>query len=150
MSAYIVGKENIDIIVTALQPLTQEVGNEIGRKLWVENLRSVAWRSGPSDFMDIRVKEYEWSERERSPQQVMQVVGTYRYQSCEHAGWPTSPACLMVAALEESYPKSAALGLPRVTKTPVSHSRMEYVSEQDIHSAIFQASIPGYRAQEGR
>src|ERR1035437_4443918 len=145
MSAFIVAEEDIDIIVTALKPVTQEVGNELGRKLWAENLRSVAYRypndkdgerPGPTNFRDYEVKDYLWSVQERSQEEVMKVVGGCSYQSCEHEGWRTSPAYLMVSALEEAYPKTAALGLPRAQKTLVGQSRSAYVTQEDIPRVI--------------
>jgi len=101
MSAWIVSREHIDVLVTALEPESQGKGDEIGRMLWRECLTSVAYRyprdrdgerPGPVDFRDADVTTYTWTKRVVPGCWVYKAAACYSYQSCEHPGWESSQA----------------------------------------------------------
>ena len=106
MSAWIVSRKHIDVIVRAMK--THHVGTEytdteLGRLLWRENLLSVAYRypedkdgqrPGPNDFRDNDVETYTYTEPHEtySKAAVKKTVDCYEYQSSEHRGWDSSIA----------------------------------------------------------
>ncbi len=114
MSAWIVSKEHIDYIVTALirAELTSKTPDETGRMLWRECLASVAWRypadapgdrPGPVDFRDSDVDTYTWAETpELTPGGLAKTLGCYQYQSCEHPGWEGSEAYAITTKLRDA------------------------------------------------
>jgi len=129
MSAWIVTENHIDALVewgirTGL--INTPEADTAGRKLWAENLASVAYRyphdgdgerPGPTGFRDADVTTYVWSAAKptlpdmgyagfdpNDPEHALQQVGCYTYQSCEHEDWDGSWAksyCdALVAALK--------------------------------------------------
>lgn len=112
MSAWIVSREHIDILVTALDPSTQAEGDRLGRMLWAECLKSVAYRyphdtdggrPGPTDFHDADVQTYIWTPREVPAAWIRAAASCYDYQSCEHPGYKTSEARRIAHSLCERY-----------------------------------------------
>lgn len=111
MSAWIVSRQHIDHIVTAVirAELVADTPDNIGRMLWRECLASVAYRypndkdgdrPGPVDFRDSDVDTYTWTEQaELEPGVLVSTVKSYRYQSCEHPGWETSEASAIARKL---------------------------------------------------
>ncbi len=131
MSAWIVAKEHIDLLVHAglhlprhgklrwyrtdnhWFELDRSNANEIGGKLWAENLASVAGRypndadgdrPGPMDFKDHDVLTYRFQEipGRIDPVVVLKSIACYEYQSCEHAGWQDSDAKRICEALTQA------------------------------------------------
>lgn len=109
MSAWIVSREHIDVLVKARlvharQYWTSDCDpDETGRMLWRENLRSLTarypddedgGRPGPVDFSDADVDEYTYRDPGfiPTPGEIFQTIGCYDYQSCEHDGWDDSEA----------------------------------------------------------
>lgn len=111
MSAWIVSKKHIDYMVTAIihAELSADSPDEIGRMLWRECLASVAARypddkdgdrPGPIDFRDGDVDAYTWAETPvLAGGWLKDTLACYRYQSCEHPGWPASEASALVEKL---------------------------------------------------
>lgn len=104
MSAWIVSRAHIDVLVQALTAdagLTPGNPDEIGRTLWTENLRSVAHlyprdgdgeRPGPIDFKDADAETYTYREPSKVIEDggILNAAHCYAYQSCEHPGWADS------------------------------------------------------------
>ena len=112
MSAWIVSREHIDVLVTALHPAEKHQADELGRMLWGECLRSVAHRypcdqdgvrPGPCDFRDSDVDTYTFTPREVPPSWVLSAAQCYAYQSCEHPQWEASRARQIIAELVARY-----------------------------------------------
>jgi hypothetical protein len=111
MSAWIVGRNHLDLLITAAVAwgLTRrEHADETGRMLWRENLASVAHRylgdcdgqrPGPADFRDRHVDTYRFRPYPGrvAPEVVATAAACLAYQSCDHPGWPTSAAYSWVA-----------------------------------------------------
>lgn len=90
--------------------LTRENAEEVGQKLWDENIRSVEFRY--PDCIEDRERmpgpvdcNFDFHYRIRldavDPLQVLMSCACYRYQSCEHHEWPESEACAIIEALED-------------------------------------------------
>lgn len=109
MSAWIVSERHIDLMVATIlrSEAVPEAGvdaNAIGRTLWTENLRSVAYRypddrsgerPGPIGFRDVHAKRYTFTpiaELPTDPAFLAKQFACYRYQSCEHPSWQRSNA----------------------------------------------------------
>ena len=112
MSAWIVSNRHIDYLVTALiaaELIPPSDATKIGRTLWRENLKSVAFRypydhsgtrPGPTRFEDRDVDEYEWQETPvLTGGALAKTVGCYDYQTCEHPTYKTSIAYRFVQDL---------------------------------------------------
>lgn len=95
--------------------LTFENVDKVGRILWLENLASVAYlypndgsgeRPGPNGLTDDAIADYTYtpatrSDEKHTPVQVLKLIHSYIYQSCEHPGWETSEAAAIVQALQK-------------------------------------------------
>lgn len=103
MSAFIVDKQHIDnIVATAMAYRMRQAAHptQLGRMLWVENTKSVAYRySDHPDFPEFSdVAEAEtygfnaYSARSLTAVEVLKAINCLEYQSCEHPGWQTSTA----------------------------------------------------------
>lgn len=126
MSAWIVGTDHLDLLVTAAaewQIISPELADETGRMLWTENLASVAHRyphdgdgerPAPDDFSDHDVHRYRFHRYPGrvDPEVVATAVSSLIYQSCEHPGWPASAACSWTTHLREQ----AAARIPAYVK----------------------------------
>jgi len=114
MSAWIVSKQHIDMMVTAIlaRELSSKSPDELGRMLWAECLASVAYRyphdkdggrPGPVGFRDSDVTTYTWVPTELLDGGALaKTLGCYSYQSCEHPGWKDSESCQLVTKLKEA------------------------------------------------
>lgn len=105
MSAWLVSKEHIDLLVTAAltwEYAVPEKADEIGRSLWLECLASLQYcypadvsgdRPGYDDS-DEAIGEYEFEPMDgrMDPELVLNAIRSLQYQSCEHPGWKTSEA----------------------------------------------------------
>jgi hypothetical protein len=84
-----------------------EHADDLGRLLWWENMRSVAYRydecdlgtlPGPIDFDAEQTTTYRYPVTlevyapRPDPVVVLKSISCYEYQSCEHPDWPTSDA----------------------------------------------------------
>lgn len=93
MSAWIVSKAHIDVLVTGLvrsEVVASEglTPDQLGQALWEENHRSVNYRYGE----DTPTPEYRHEAHDVSPVVLLKQIGCYDYQSCEHPGWIDSDA----------------------------------------------------------
>lgn len=102
MSAFVVSKTHIDVIVGAAVKLGATDPTSIGAMLWAENFKSVNHRYDEGD----PVPEYKYREPpikvpksmvdaekvEVSAPVVFKAIRCLEYQSCEHDGWKTSDA----------------------------------------------------------
>lgn len=85
--------------------------NEIGRMLWLENLKSIEFRypdtienhdyPGPIAFEGTEtIADYRYAvSRITSPLEILHRIDSYEYQTCEHDGWPASEAASFCESL---------------------------------------------------
>lgn len=123
MSAWIVSRAHIDVLVQALTAdagLTPGTPDEIGRELWAENLASVAYRyprdtdgdrPGPLEFRDSDVETYTYREPAKviPDAGILMAVDCYTYQSCEHPGWNKSRAVKWMDTLKMRHATAESL-----------------------------------------
>lgn len=122
MSAFIVGPDHIDLLVTAAIDWDVRVTvpdesapfgyraldltpTELGRLLLRENLASVDYRyQGRLEESEFKAPEvYEFRRVPHGalhPAWVLKALHCLEYQSCEHDGWESSTAFRVVRALE--------------------------------------------------
>lgn len=117
MSAYIVSKAQIDLMVTGIihgtrdeiVPSQPRDANALGQMLMAECVRSVKYRypgdgpgelPGPSD--PYYAKPYRHEDRKYRPTaiELYGLIRNYGYQSCEHPEWEGSEAQALTASLE--------------------------------------------------
>lgn len=104
MSAWIVTKKHIDVLVTwALNNnlvidhkgqlyKVSDNPDRVGLELWAENHRSVNYRYGEN----TPVPEYKFKESKRAPIVVCKSIHCYDYQACEHESYEESFAYAFV------------------------------------------------------
>lgn len=118
MSAFIVSKRHIDLLLTAglaygkqyalrwrvdgmrdCRELTPETASAVGVMLWAENYKSVNHRY---DEKDIESELYEFKpyRAKVEPVAVLKAVRCFEYQSCEHPEWEESEAFSFCEALK--------------------------------------------------
>lgn len=118
MSAFVVSKLTIDVLVSALDEfkIRHELGRDpraIGQALWRENVESVTYRYGLKNRDDDRAGElaqYEAMIEAYEPREltamkaggVLKVAHCFDYQACEHDGWETSKAKAALDSLAEA------------------------------------------------
>jgi hypothetical protein len=137
MSAFVVGKSEIDVLVAAgIQVVGDQVGHahadEVGQRLLDECVRSVSFRYPDDDLGELPgsyveesivpgvapVSVAEWLTPYAftrpagavTRELVADTLGTYEYQACEHPGWLESWACSYCAGLRgqlDGFPQSA-------------------------------------------
>ena len=104
MSAFVVDKSNIDTLVSAYLALFQPGAvktspDALGRMLWAENVKSVAYRYNMPErhaqehaayMRDVR--NYRFEPCEAPPIELGEACDCYDYQSCEHPQWEVSRA----------------------------------------------------------
>jgi len=149
VSAWIVSRAHIDVLVQGLaesEHVTDVDPDEVGRELWRENLRSVAYRypgdgdgerPGPIDFRDADVDTYTY----RRPAQkielpgLLQAVACYQYQSCEHREWEASEAYRWTQQLREALERN-----PDVAAEQHSGDHPWGYEEEDVHAPVSAGS----------
>lgn len=133
MSAYIVSRKTIDAIVTVAlrgprghrgyaQGWTNQVGyaiydgikgeagvtvtpDELGRALWVANVKSVNYRYQERNAAHMKVaREYVYEPVTNVPTvlEALALLGTYEYQSCEALRWRNSAECRFIERLRST------------------------------------------------
>jgi len=87
MSAWIVSKAHIDVLVQALgnRELIDVSPDEAGQMLWHENHLSIQARYG--DEPDTPPYRYTQPIEAWDPTELLMEVHCYTYQTCEHAAW---------------------------------------------------------------
>lgn len=119
MSAWVVSKHHIDVLVSALiefdvyvrlgdgrpRPAKDLDPVAIGQMLWTENVRSVTARYDLATTQDKERQDehagyiddivgYAFTQRHGfKPGPLAHALACYEYQSCEHATWRDSAAC---------------------------------------------------------
>jgi hypothetical protein len=118
MSAFVVSKTDIDILVTAfarLRPHGRRLLNlnAFGRALWRENVASVAYRYGMPDrhFEEHarylrEIETYRFKPTIVRPEAVAKVAACYDYQTCEHDGYEASEARQIIQAIAAAFPET--------------------------------------------
>jgi hypothetical protein len=119
VSAFVVSKADIDILVTAivrLRPAGRRMIDlsELGRLLWRENVKSMAYRYGmPERHADEHagyleeIAAYRFRPTVVCRAAVAKVAACYDYQACEHPGWEASEAHEIYALIAEAYPTTS-------------------------------------------
>lgn len=118
MSAFVVSKTDIDILVTAfasLNPAGAALLNldKLGAMLWRENVDSVAYRYNMPDrhFSEHEaylkdVAAYRHAAVAARPEAVAKVAACYDYQSCEHPDYESSEAREIYLAIAAGFPET--------------------------------------------
>jgi hypothetical protein len=120
MSAWIVSKKHIDLMVAAITRGTRDGvvkprrknADRLGQMLVDECVRSVSYRyprddarkgelPGPSDRYYLRPYTFEDPMYLPTAAETAKAVDCYRYQSCEHPGWEESAACRLTGRIGE-------------------------------------------------
>ena len=99
MSAWIVSKKHIDVLVAAADLPTQAERNELGQLLWDENHKSVNYR-----YTEQRPTPRYTFTAPPAPLNtptILKQINCLDYQSCEHEGWGSSKAFAWLKKLEE-------------------------------------------------
>ena len=103
MSAWIVSKKHIDLLVTArVEYITDPVvPTEFGKMLWEENHRSVNIRYSEH----TPTPDYQWQPIDLAdypPLCILKQIACYDYQTCESDDWNETEAYKAVTALAEA------------------------------------------------
>lgn len=108
MSAWIVSKAHIDVLVHALgkRELLSTDPNTAGAILWGENYRSVNFRYDESEAAPAYAFEpppVAWT-----PNQLLKILGCYDYQTCECDDYRATEAGELVTILQDSLAREGA------------------------------------------
>jgi len=93
MSAWIVTKEHIDLLVAAAKGEDEMDGIEpdaLGAMLWAENHKSVNCRY--SEATEAPAYKFTPPRGKIDPVVVLKQINCYAYQTCEHKEWEASKA----------------------------------------------------------
>ena len=95
MSAWIVSKKHIDLLVAAAKNRHPDA---LGQMLWAENHKSVNYRYGEKR----PTPPYTFTPPTEPIDQILLLkqIHCYDYQSCEHDGWERSEAYKLCKKLE--------------------------------------------------
>lgn len=114
MSAFVVSKHDIDILVTAYMALrgAGPSPDAIGRMLWRENVSSVLHLYRGKSCAELRamwpqlveIDAYLFSPIFAKAAAVAKIARCYDYQSCEHDGWRESRSREIVERLMRVFP----------------------------------------------
>ena len=116
MSAFVVRKRHIDVLITAgivfkrdgglywydatnqTRKLDYTTADEVGTMLLAENVKSVNHRYGENEESE----PYAFTRVSGTPDPivVLKAIACYEYQSCEHDGWKRSDAHAFCDALQ--------------------------------------------------
>lgn len=109
MSAWIVSKAHIDVLVHAMgrRELFDSITlDEAGQRLWDENYRSVNYRY--QENAQTPRYTYEQPPVKWSPDQLTKILGCYEYQSCESHNFEDTEAGLWCLDLREALVREGA------------------------------------------
>lgn len=119
MSAFVVSKHDIDILVTAHLALngcaySNERADAIGRTLWRENANSVRYRYShwtrpelEAAWPDLKIVPfYEFKPVHAKAAAVAKIARCYDYQSCEHPAYEASQAKAIADTLMATFPET--------------------------------------------
>ena len=118
MSAFVVSKHDIDILVTAFvngaAPAYLDA-TKIGRMLWRYNVKSVAYRYNMPDrhaeehlgYLKA-IAEYSYEPIPAKPAAIAKIARCYDYQTCETPDYPGSRAEAIAEALMAAFPATLA------------------------------------------
>lgn len=126
MSAYVVCKDQIDLIISAaieasiavfiprsqsLVPVNDQTAALVGQMIWAENVRSVAYRYAHNSDVDT---EADWQEVEAyrfrrytnlKPAHIAKLIDNFDYQACETPNYCQTPTAAFIKALKIIYPR---------------------------------------------
>lgn len=117
MSAFVVSSEDIDILVTAHLALngcaySNERADAIGRELWQENIKSVAYRydmparhGEHAEYLKA-LEAYAFEPIHAKAAAVAKIARCYDYQACEHPEYESSSAKRIVDELMATFPET--------------------------------------------
>jgi hypothetical protein len=114
MSAYVVDKETIDILIAgALRAklFGENEATEKGQMLWRENVVSVSFRYNlpTRDATELAeyegdVEAYEFTPCDPTGEAIDAAIDCLDYQSCEHDGWEASAAYSLLKNIRIAFP----------------------------------------------
>lgn len=124
MSAWLVSKRHIDLIVSAsiaFKAIKSSAADVIGDMLYQENAKSLRYRYGDAEefweFPKPNSYHYEPLVSE-DPDYIFKQLSCYNYQACEHPEWETSNSCALVAKLREQIALSVGTDCDGMFKRP--------------------------------
>jgi hypothetical protein len=94
MSAWVVSKKHIDVMVTELanQRRPDVDLNDVGQLLWAQNVKSVNYRYNETDTAETYHFEDQLFDYDRNPVVIIKAVQCWQYQSCEDPDHASSEA----------------------------------------------------------
>lgn len=135
MSAWLVSKAHIDVLVHALGVREMFPNgmspDQVGQMLWDENVKSLDYRyEGRHPELLEGHGRYQYSPpvEEWSPGMVLAEAGCYDYQACEHPEYATSVAHDLVVGLTTVLRKAGAVEADAPWGVPeCGHTHAEYL-----------------------
>lgn len=127
MSAYVVGRETIDTIVTAVIDVSfghdsaevqRVTADGLGRMFWEHNAAAVAYRYPSADNGQRPgpdVAGYHWRRHPATPREVVRACVTLDYQCDEAPDWATSPDRAILADVAQIAHEVEVAGPARCT-----------------------------------
>ena len=100
MSAFICSDNHIGEIAAFAEPGDEQY---VGQALLAENIKSYEYRYKGNKFSGFEFKPLQPYQRQYAgnPVQILKLIASLRYQSCEHPDYETSPAYAMLGAIEK-------------------------------------------------
>jgi hypothetical protein len=155
MSAYIVDRSSILGLVKgaiSLRTIEPEFATSTAKMLWGENIESVLCRY-PQDTLETapgplgetyEIKESEILSAEApTPKRLLELIGEFNYQSCEHPGWKTSRAFSLIEALRDAAGE-ALIGWE------AEQAKASTIAREEAHKQSLRDAEAGQHVMAGR
>jgi hypothetical protein len=158
MSAYIVDRETISLLVTAGIQWDVATGDPttLGQMLWDENIASVAYRYGedlsipyntanlPGPVDEDCLYDHVPTDTSIDAEAVSDACRCYAYQSCEHPTWETSDACQYTTLLRQMA-DTKTTEQRQAQEAIDRQARIERMEQAEIERAAFDADFEARR-----
>lgn len=148
MSAWIVEKAHIDALVHAgilygiemrgHGVVKKENATDVGRDLWIENIRSVAYRYPRESFADLpgpglKPDGYRFEEIEpMSAVALFKAAECYSYQSCETKDYDDTPSGVYIESLIAAIASEQGTTKDLICDTPEYENTPWGLEEEDV------------------
>ena len=151
MSAWIVSKKHIDLMVAGISRGTRDgavkprrrVKDRLGQKLVDECVKSVAYRypgsklgelPGPCDPYYLKPYRFEDPKYLPTAAELAKAIACYRYQSCEHPEWVRSYACRL----------TERIGQEIATNVPAAKRMLDVTEHREMVWPEYEAAPWGF------
>lgn len=94
------GPEAVEIWTSLRRELDHDTAERVGQMLWAENVRSVNHRYAEEEWEEIYTFTRLPISGHIDPMVILDAIGCYEYQSCEHPEWERSEAYRFCQALK--------------------------------------------------